>query len=126
MLGEAQVALTRDRSPAEYRETIESTIGECERLSGIVDNLLFVARVDAAREPVERKRFDARAAAEKIASFYQMVAEDRHVEERHPVDQPRHPAAFQITGARPAPVDVFLVVPDVQRRPGRAAGAVEQ
>jgi two-component system heavy metal sensor histidine kinase CusS len=79
MLGEAQVALSRDRGSAEYRETIESTIGECERLSGIVDNLLFVARADAAREPVARKRFDARAAAEKIAAFYETIAEDRHV-----------------------------------------------
>jgi two-component system heavy metal sensor histidine kinase CusS len=79
MLGEAQVALSRDRSSAEYRETIESAIGECERLSGIVDNLLFVARADAAREPVERKQFDARAAVEKIAAFYETIAEDRHV-----------------------------------------------
>jgi two-component system heavy metal sensor histidine kinase CusS len=79
ILGEAQVALTRDRTAREYRETIESAIGECERLSGIVDNLLFVARVDAAREPVTRKRFDARAAAEKIAAFYQTIADDRHV-----------------------------------------------
>src|SRR5437773_1969306 len=79
MLGEAQVALSRDRSSAEYRETIESAIGECERLSGTVDNLLFVARADAAREPVERKRFDARAAVEKIAAFYQTIAEDHHV-----------------------------------------------
>jgi len=79
ILGEAQVALTRDRTPAEYRETIESTIGECERLSGIVDNLLFVARVDAAREPIAPTRFDARAAVEKIASFYQMIANDHHV-----------------------------------------------
>jgi two-component system, OmpR family, heavy metal sensor histidine kinase CusS len=79
MLGEAQVALTRDRMPAEYRETIESTVAECERLSGIIDNLLFVARVDAAREPIARGRFDARATVEKIAAFYQMVADDRHV-----------------------------------------------
>ena len=79
MLGEAQVALSRERSAAEYRETIESTIGECERLSGIVDNLLFVARADAATEPVERIRFDARAAVEKIAAFYETIAEDRHV-----------------------------------------------
>jgi two-component system heavy metal sensor histidine kinase CusS len=79
MLGEAQVALTRDRSAAEYRETIESTVAECERLSRIVDNLLFVARVDAAREPIARKRFDARAAVEKIAEFYQTVADDHHV-----------------------------------------------
>ena len=79
MMGEAQVALTRERTAAEYRETIESTIGECERLSRIVDNLLFVARVDAAREPIARKRFDARKAVEKIAAFYQTAAEDRHV-----------------------------------------------
>jgi two-component system heavy metal sensor histidine kinase CusS len=79
MLGEAQVALTRDRTAAEYRETIESTVAECERLSRIVDNLLFVARVDAAREPIARKCFDARAAVEKIAAFYQTVADDHSV-----------------------------------------------
>jgi two-component system heavy metal sensor histidine kinase CusS len=79
MIGEAQVALTRDRTAAEYRETIESTVGECERLSRIVDNLLFVARVDAAREPIARKRLDARAAVEKITSFYHALADDRHI-----------------------------------------------
>ncbi len=79
MIGEAQVALTRDRTAAEYRETIESTVGESERLSRIVDNLLFVARVDAASEPIARKQFDARAAVEKIAAFYQTVADDHHV-----------------------------------------------
>ena len=79
MLGEAQVALTRQRTAAEYRETIESAVAECERLSRIVDNLLFVARVDAAREPITGKQFDARLAVEKIAAFYQTAADDRHV-----------------------------------------------
>src|SRR5882762_4741935 len=79
MLGEAQVALTRDRTAADYREIVESTVAECERLSRIVDNLLFVARVDAAREPIARKQFDARAEVEKIAEFYQTVADDHHV-----------------------------------------------
>src|SRR5205809_2399949 len=79
ILGEAQVALTRDRTSYEYREVIESTVAECERLSGIVDNLLFVARADAAREPIERQQFDGRAALEKIATFYRTIAEDRHV-----------------------------------------------
>jgi two-component system heavy metal sensor histidine kinase CusS len=79
IMGEGQVALTRERTPDEYREVIESNVAECERLSGIVDNLLFVARVDAARESVERKLFDARAAVEKIAAFYRTIAEERHV-----------------------------------------------
>jgi two-component system heavy metal sensor histidine kinase CusS len=79
ILGEAQVTLTRERSPEEYREVIESTVAECERLSGVVDNLLFVARADADREPIERKQFDGRAAVEKIAAFYRTIAEDRHI-----------------------------------------------
>src|SRR5438105_4779068 len=79
ILGEAQVALSRDRTPDEYREVIESTIAECERLSGIVDNLLFVARADAGDRQIHRSLFNGRAAVEKIATFYQTIAEDRHV-----------------------------------------------
>jgi len=79
ILGEAQVALTRDRTPEEYREVIESTICECERLSGIVDNLLFLARAQSADKQITATVFDGRAAIEKIAAYYQTVAEDRHV-----------------------------------------------
>jgi len=79
MLGEAQVALTRDRSSEEYRSVIESTAAECERLSGIIDNLLFLARAESAEQQIERSLFNGRAALEKIASFYQTAAEDRHL-----------------------------------------------
>jgi two-component system, OmpR family, heavy metal sensor histidine kinase CusS len=79
MLGEAQVALTRDRSPKQYREVIESAAAECERLSAIIDNLLFLARTDAAEQQVNRSVFSGRAALEKIVAFYQALAEDRHV-----------------------------------------------
>lgn len=80
MLGEAQVALTRERSSEEYRSIIESTAAECERLSGIIDNLLFLARAESAEQQIKRSLFDGRAALEKIASFYQTAAEDRHVD----------------------------------------------
>jgi two-component system, OmpR family, heavy metal sensor histidine kinase CusS len=79
MLGEAQVALTRERSSEEYRSVIESTAAECERLSGIIDNLLFLARAESAEQQTERSLFNGRAALEKIATFYQTAAEDRHV-----------------------------------------------
>jgi two-component system heavy metal sensor histidine kinase CusS len=80
MLGEAQVALTRERSSEEYRSVIESTAAECERLSGIIDNLLFLARAESAEQQIKRSLFDGRAALEKIVSFYQTAAEDRHVD----------------------------------------------
>src|SRR5437773_9969924 len=45
----------------------------------MVDNWLFVARADAARDLVAGRQFDARAAVEKMAAFYQTIAEDHHV-----------------------------------------------
>jgi two-component system heavy metal sensor histidine kinase CusS len=79
MLGEAQVALTRARTAEEYREVIESSVSECERLSGVVDNLLFLARAEAADRQIQPLLFDGRTAIEKIAAYYQTIAEDRHV-----------------------------------------------
>ena len=79
MLGAAQVALTRERTSAEYREVLETTAAECERLSATVDNLLFLARADAARDQIARTSFDARAAAEKVVTFYRTIGEDRHI-----------------------------------------------
>ena len=77
--GEAEVSLTRPRAPEEYREVIESTLAECERLSRMIDSLLFLARAEAADRQVERKRFDCRAALEKIAAYYRTLAEERRI-----------------------------------------------
>jgi two-component system heavy metal sensor histidine kinase CusS len=74
--GEGEVALTRVRTAEEYREVIESSVGECERLSGIVDNLLFLARAEAAERHIQRTRFNGRPAVEKIAAFYEPIAEE--------------------------------------------------
>lgn len=79
MLGEAQVALTKSRSADEYRAIVESSVTECERLAGIVDNLLFLARAESADRQVQRQSFDGRAAIEKIASYYRPAAEERQI-----------------------------------------------
>jgi two-component system, OmpR family, heavy metal sensor histidine kinase CusS len=80
ILGEAQVSLSRERPAAEYRQVIESVIAESERLSLIVDNLLFLARAESASEQIARGAFDGREAIEKIAALYSAVAEERRIE----------------------------------------------
>lgn len=75
--GEAEVALTRSRSPEEYREVIESMIAESQHLGHIVDNLLFLARTEAAEGHLQRTTFDGRAAVEKIAAFHEPIAEEQ-------------------------------------------------
>lgn len=79
ILGEAEVTLTRPRGSDEYREVIESCAAECTRLSGIIDNLLFLARAEAADTQLRRTLLDGHAAIEKIATYYRTIAEERHV-----------------------------------------------
>jgi heavy metal sensor kinase len=52
MKGELEVALRKERTPGEYRRTLGRLLDEVNRLSGIVDDLLFLSRVDA--KTVER------------------------------------------------------------------------
>ena len=77
--GEAEVALNRPRTPNEYQAVIESNIAECARLAGIIDNLLFLARAEAAESRVRATLLDGRAALEKIAAYYEAIAEERHL-----------------------------------------------
>src|SRR5438874_6779807 len=77
--GEAEVTLTRPRTLEEYRTVIESIAAECERLSGVVDNLLFLARAEAVDRQIERSIFAARPALDNIAANYPTVAEVRGI-----------------------------------------------
>lgn len=77
---EAEVSLSRSRSAEDYRETIESSLEEYERLGSIVDSLLFLARSDAVNTLVERAELDGRKIIEEVVEFYDAIAEDQGVE----------------------------------------------
>ena len=77
--GEAEVTLTRPRTSEDYRNVIESITGECERLSGIVENLLFLARAEATDRQIQKDIFPVRPVIEKIASYYRTIAEERGI-----------------------------------------------
>ena len=55
--GEADVALSHERSPAEYRETLAVILDESRRLSRLVDDLLNLARADAGRVKLRVEEF---------------------------------------------------------------------
>jgi len=51
MRAQTQAALMRDRSPEEYKETIESCHRAANRMQKLIEALLALARFDANREP---------------------------------------------------------------------------
>ncbi len=55
--GEADVALSQERSPAEYRESLAVVLDEARRLSRLVDDLLNLARADAGHVTLQTQDF---------------------------------------------------------------------
>ena len=77
--GEAEGALTKPRTSEQYRDVIESSLEELQRLSAMIDNLLFLARAETSGA-FNRTYFDGRAAIDKVREFYEAVAQDQGVE----------------------------------------------
>lgn len=79
LMGEAEVALSRHRSEADYRQVLESCLEECGRLSRMVDSLLFLARADNDQVPLKPARLEVRKELEAIREFYAAAAEEQGV-----------------------------------------------
>jgi heavy metal sensor kinase len=58
VLGQVEVALRRDRDGAEYRRVLGSVRRQADRLRGVVESLLFLARADADAGLPDRQAVD--------------------------------------------------------------------
>ncbi|MEO8438622.1 MAG: heavy metal sensor histidine kinase [Spartobacteria bacterium] len=79
--GEAEGILTKPRTSDEYREVIESSLEELQRLSSMIDNLLFLARAETSGS-FSRSYFDGRSAIDNLGEFYEAVSQEQGVEIR--------------------------------------------
>ncbi len=80
LLAEAQVALSHPRSADDYRAVIESSVDEFQRLSRLIDSMLFLARADSAQRRLSLQQVDARSEALRVAGYYESMAADAGVE----------------------------------------------
>jgi two-component system OmpR family sensor kinase len=75
--GELDLALKRERSPVEYRETLERCREEVIRLTRLATDLLTLARSDAGLTPQDQAEVDLRLVAERVIGRFQAAAEGR-------------------------------------------------
>jgi len=80
LMGEAEVALSKHRTPDEYRQVLASSLEEYVKLSGAVDDLLFLIRVENPKAGIQPSRFDALEQIQAVEEFYQPVAEKKGIE----------------------------------------------
>lgn len=77
---EAEVALSKERTNEELRESIRSLLEEVERLSRTADQLLLLARADAGALTAHRQPVDLPDLIEETVDRWRTLAADRAVD----------------------------------------------
>jgi two-component system heavy metal sensor histidine kinase CusS len=77
--GELEVALNRARPPREYREVVQSSLEECEKLSRLIDRLLFLARSEHPETQIYREVLNIDQELRTVIDFYEAAASERGV-----------------------------------------------
>jgi two-component system, OmpR family, heavy metal sensor histidine kinase CusS len=80
LMGEAQVALSRERTPAEYTRVLQSALEEYARLARMIDSMLFLAQAEQAHAALASVSLEARAELQAVCDFYHDLAEEQGVE----------------------------------------------
>jgi two-component system heavy metal sensor histidine kinase CusS len=78
--GATEVALSRSRSADEYQATLESNLEECERLSRMIESVLFLARAEHPQFVTRMKPLDAHAELTRVANYFEGLAEEAGVQ----------------------------------------------
>lgn len=79
MMVEADIALSRERTPEEYRRVIASSLDEFGRLARVVDRMLFLARADVDQHDLSLQFLDVDGEVESVFDYYGDEAQEAGV-----------------------------------------------
>lgn len=78
-MSHVELALRKDRTPEEYRQTLEICLQAVQRMKAVVDGLLTLARTDSRELNLWKERVDLQPVLEETASILRSTADDRQV-----------------------------------------------
>lgn len=79
LLGEMQVALLSKRTVGDLRSVLVSSVEEVQRLARILEDILFLARVEESRLAVHMERLDMVKELGRVIEFLEGTAQDRGI-----------------------------------------------
>lgn len=79
MMSQAELALRKERTAPEYKEALETALKAAQRMKGVVDGLLTLARADARELNLRRERVNLQAVVEETVNLLGPLALERKV-----------------------------------------------
>jgi two-component system heavy metal sensor histidine kinase CusS len=77
--GETEICLMKDRPISEYQQVLGSNLEEYQRLSRMIENLLFLARAESPKKQLTYTKIPLRKMIENVVEFYTQMAEEKNI-----------------------------------------------
>lgn len=79
MITQTQVALSKERTAADYRELLYSNLEEQERLNRMVSDMLWLAKSDHGLMQLQQSHIEVLPFCQQIIEFFQLLADEKNV-----------------------------------------------
>lgn len=79
LMGEAETALAKDRTPEEYRQVLESSLEEYGRLSRLTSRMLFLARTENPQSAIAMGPVPMDDLVREVVDFFEAPAAEKQV-----------------------------------------------
>lgn len=79
LMGEAELALSRNSTSDEYKQVIQSSLEELDRIHQIIENLLFLAHAENPQMDLQKTTLNILDEIKIMCRFYQAVADDKNI-----------------------------------------------
>ena len=79
LMGKAQVTLSRERPPEEYKAVLECCTEELERVARIVSDMLFLAQVSHPASLVPFEKISLEDEARRVVDLFSISAEEKQI-----------------------------------------------
>ena len=79
LVGQTQIMLMQSRSQQELEQLLYSHLEEYERLSKMIDNMLFIARSEHSDYIIEKENIDLSNLILELVHYFEFLAEDKQM-----------------------------------------------
>ena len=87
LIGQTQITLSQPRSSGELEQLLYSHLEEYDRLTKMIENMLFIARSEQGQSTLEKQQVPIDEVLSHLLDYFEFVAEDKNI-------------TVQITGAK--------------------------
>lgn len=79
LMGETEIVLSRAHTIEDYQQVLTSNLEELQRISQIIENLLFLARADNHQLEIKKEILNVSHEIKCICEFYQAMADEKNI-----------------------------------------------